>query len=216
MAHRQTRNHMENTLEPIALSSEDPAVALPLAPHSGFSQPNAGSELEFLVLRLFDQCRGRLLSYVLTFGLSFPDAEDVVQESFLSLFRHLELGRPRTNLHGWLFRVAHNLALKRRAANRVSEEKLMDETVLNRVPCPAANAEEALAFHQSQRRLRAVFDALPEKERRCLFLRAEGLKYREIASIQNISLGAVSISISRALARMIACTGGGLDRAKQG
>ena len=49
---------------------------------------------------------------------------------------------------------------------------------------------------------------LPERDRRCLQLRAEGLKYREIARILGISLGAVSISLSRSLARMTSAAGG--------
>jgi RNA polymerase sigma-70 factor (ECF subfamily) len=55
-------------------------------------------------------------------------------------------------------------------------------------------------------RLRAVFEALPKQEQRCLHLRAEGLKYRDIARVLDISLGAVSTSLSRALARMTRVT----------
>ena len=103
---------METTQKPIALPSEDPELALPE------EQPRPHSESESLVIRLFDQFQGRVLRYVLACGLPFHDAEDIVQETFLSLFRHLERGRPRSNLNGWLFRVAHNLALKRRGANQ--------------------------------------------------------------------------------------------------
>jgi hypothetical protein len=41
---------------------------------------------------------GRLSAYVLSFGLTTHDAEDIVQETFFSLFRHLQLGRSRRNL----------------------------------------------------------------------------------------------------------------------
>jgi RNA polymerase sigma-70 factor, ECF subfamily len=75
-----------------------------------------GSEVEREVVRVFDDHRTRLLRYVLSIGLSIHDAEEVVQEVFLALFRHLQLGRPRDNLRGWIFRVAHNLALKARQA----------------------------------------------------------------------------------------------------
>jgi len=169
---------------------------------------NAPAELEGLVVELFDQNRARLSSYVLGFGLPHPDAEDIVQETFLSLFHHLERGRPRWNLHGWLFRVAHNLALKRRTANRSRSGDLDDEARLAQHPDPAQSAEDQFAFHQTQRQLQAVFDALPERDRRCLQLRAEGLKYREIAKVLGISLGAVSQSLSRSLARMNRATGG--------
>jgi len=198
---------METAQKPIALPSEDPEFALLLESTSTAEQPQAHSESESLVIRLFDQFQGRVLSYVVACGLPFHDAEDIVQETFLSLFRHLELGRPRSNLNGWLFRVAHNLALKRRVANQKSERTLVDENTLAQHPCRGPNAEEKFSFSQTQQRLRAVFEALPEHDQRCLYLRAEGLKYRQIADVLGISVGGVSLSLSRSLARIIRATG---------
>ena len=64
-----------------------------------------------------------LLRYALSFGIPVHDAEEVVQEVFLSLFRHLQLRRSRENVRGWVFRVVHNLALKQRYANQRSRDK---------------------------------------------------------------------------------------------
>src|SRR3984885_15686714 len=74
------------------------------------------SKIECEVMDLFEQFRDPAFRYVLSFGISVHDAEEVTQEVFLALFRHLQLGRCRRNLGGWIFRVAHNLALKRRTA----------------------------------------------------------------------------------------------------
>ena len=52
-----------------------------------------------------------------------------------------------------------------------------------------------------------MLEALPEQDQRCLILRAEGLKYREIAEILGISLGSVSMSLARSLARMTRAEG---------
>jgi RNA polymerase sigma-70 factor (ECF subfamily) len=51
-------------------------------------------------------------------------------------------------------------------------------------------------------RLLAVVRALPERDRQCLFLRAEGLRYREIAEALGMSLGAVAASLSRSLGKL--------------
>lgn len=67
---------------------------------------------------------------------------------------------------------------------------------------PRPSVEEQIAFGQRKKRLLAVLEALPEQDQRCLSLRAEGLKYREIAEILGISLGAVSMSLARSLARL--------------
>ena len=50
------------------------------------------------VVALFDQFREPLLRYLSGFGLPVPDSEDVIQEVFLSLFRHLRDGKSRENL----------------------------------------------------------------------------------------------------------------------
>jgi len=197
---------MENTRKPTVLPSEEHEFALLLTP-AVTPQPQTRSELEAVVIRLFDQCQGRVLNYVLTCGLPFHDAEDIVQETFLALFRHLGLGRPCSNLTGWLFRVAHNLALKRRGANQTLQSNLIYEDTLAEHPCGGPSAEEELSFSQTQKRLRAVFEALPELDQRCLYLRAEGLKYRQIADVLGISLGGVSMSLSRSLARIMRATG---------
>jgi RNA polymerase sigma-70 factor (ECF subfamily) len=160
-----------------------------------------------LVIDLFDQTQSRLSNYVTAFGLPLHDAEDIVQETFLSLFYHLKLGRPRWNLNGWIFRVAHNLALKRRVANRAVEGKLVGEDTLAQHPCDRPNAEQEFLFSQTQRRLRAVLEALPEQDRCCLYLRAEGLKYRQIADVLGVSLGGVSLSLSRSFARLTRALG---------
>jgi RNA polymerase sigma-70 factor (ECF subfamily) len=43
---------------------------------------------------------------------------------------------------------------------------------------------------------------LPEQSRCCLYLRAEGLRYREIAEILDMSLGSVANCLERSLARI--------------
>ena len=81
---------------------------------------------------------------------------------FLSLFRHLQLGRPRTNLKGWLFQVAHNLALKERhrMQRRQRTEGDWDGNAADRLINPAAGPEEQLAREDRSRHLRAVLLAV--------------------------------------------------------
>jgi RNA polymerase sigma-70 factor (ECF subfamily) len=157
------------------------------------------NRLEDLVVSFFDQFRDPLVRYLSGFGLTFPDCEEVLQEVFLSLFQHLDRGKSSDNIRGWLFRVAHNLALKKRMRTRETFE-VQEEAELAIDPSP--NPEDQVVNRQTRQRLLAVVDALPEQDRRCLFLRAEGLRYREIAEILDMSLGAVSISLARSLARI--------------
>jgi RNA polymerase sigma-70 factor, ECF subfamily len=168
------------------------------------ASPRKPSEIECEVIGLFDQFRAPLLRYALSLGLSLHDGEEVTQEVFLALFRHLHLGRSRRNLRGWMFRVAHNLALKRRIANQRSQGEMdSDRTLAEKQLDLSPNPEEQVVSAQRQKRLLAVLNALPEQDRCCLQLRAEGLRYREIARVVGISLGAVSISLTRSLGRLM-------------
>ena len=155
------------------------------------------------VIELFDTHQRRLLRYILSFGLTLHDGEDVVQEVFLALFRHLQMGRSRKDLRAWIFRVGHNLALKR-CISRSKSEKLIecDALVLEQCTDPQPDPEQDFAFRQRQQHLLNVVRAMPEHDERCLRLRAEGLKYREIAQVLGISLGSVSIALTRSLARL--------------
>jgi RNA polymerase sigma-70 factor, ECF subfamily len=166
------------------------------------------SEIECEVMSLFEQFRNPLLRYVLSFGISVHDAEEITQEVFLSLFRHLQLGRSKSNLRGWIFTVAHNLALKQRGANQISRDKSASDWVIaEKQVDPSPNPEQQVWFSQRRRRLLAVVHALPLEDQSCLRLRAEGLRYREVAAVLGISLGAVSISLTRSLARLMRADG---------
>jgi RNA polymerase sigma-70 factor, ECF subfamily len=173
-----------------------PAAAEPAATASP-------SDVEREVIALFDQHRTRLLRYVLSIGLSIHDGEEVIQEVFLSLCRHLQQGRPRHNLTGWIFRVAHNLALRGRQGSQFRSPHVeLDETLAGRCADPSPNPEELLLSNQRSQRLLGAVRALPERDQYCLHLRAEGLRYREIATVLGISLGAVAISLTRSLERL--------------
>jgi RNA polymerase sigma-70 factor, ECF subfamily len=178
------------------------AALLVLRSPSAIELDHPRQRLEHEVVELFDEFRLPLLRYLSSFGLPLADGEEVLQEVFLSLFQHLQRGKSRENLRGWLFRVAHNLALKRRY--RAGRD--LEKGTASRAIDPAPNPEDQMLTNQIRQRALQVAKALPEQDRRCLFLRAEGLRYREIAGILDMSLGAVSLSLSRSLARIARST----------
>jgi RNA polymerase sigma-70 factor (ECF subfamily) len=157
------------------------------------------SALKQEILGLHEVYRQRLIRYAVSLGLTSSDAEDVVQETFLALFRHLRAERPRTNLSGWIFRVAHRMSLKRRISYRSEAGSSDGSPVDDRARTP--NPEEQVLFDEQQQRLQRIFKVLPEIDRLCLQLRAEGLKYRDIAGVLNISVGTVYNSLERSLMR---------------
>lgn len=167
---------------------------------------SARERLEEEIIGLFEQYRAPLLRYTASFRLGFSDGEEVVQDTFVSLFQHLAGGKPRANLRAWLFRVTHNLVLKRHSRIRRESEACDQTTAEEAATDLDLNPEEQLIEAQARQTMMAVFQALPEQDRRCLALRAEGLTYREIAKILNVSLGAVSLSLTRSIAKLTRAT----------
>jgi RNA polymerase sigma-70 factor, ECF subfamily len=157
------------------------------------------------VLGIFDAHAPAVHRYVRSCGIASDVADDIVQEAFVALFQHLRKGGRAENLAGWVMQVGYRLALKHR---RTEWRKRRWQGAWNAeaatVPDPAAGPEDACVARDSQRRLRAVLKVLPERDRQCVYLRAEGLRYREIADVLGVSLGAVAKSLTRAVSRLTA------------
>ena len=120
------------------------------------------------------------------------DAEDVVQETFLKLYRTRAWERMQ-NERPFLARTAWRIALTKRAVRSTSE---LDPTM------PARNAsspEETAIVADWNSTVHRLIDALPESLRRPLALSAvEELTSREIADIMGIEEGTVRTRILRA------------------
>ena len=146
---------------------------------------------------LCEQSRAPLFRYLRSLGLAPQDGEEVIQEVFLALLRHLAESKPHDNLRAWLFRVAHNLCRKTQQRN------IFNVPVAVADPTdPGPDPEQFAVLNQRHRNLAAVIRALPQRDRACLSLRAEGFRYREIAEVLDISLGAVAQSIERSILRL--------------
>ena len=195
----RTRRRLR-TIDATSMSSLSINTAIGLALRSSLKWMNRDISLEREVLGLFGLMQTRLLRYAVSFGIPMQDGEDIVQETFLALFHHLQQGRSDDNLHGWLFRVTHNLALKRR--RKILSEPAGGDTEQFEILDPNPNPEERMLFGERHARLESILRALSIEDQSCLRLRAEGLRYREIAGMLGISLGSVSASLSRSLARL--------------
>src|ERR1700726_5321136 len=65
---------------------------------------------------LYRELRKPLLRYLVSLGLSSDEAQDGVQDAFVSLQRHLASGGSQENIRSWVFRVAHNQARNRQSS----------------------------------------------------------------------------------------------------
>lgn len=162
-------------------------------------------EMEKRFLELFEILRKPLMRYLLWIRLGPETAEDIVQETFFRLYEHLtRKNLQEENLHGWVWKVAHNLALKHLQTSKreIPPTNFNVDDAFNALEDPMPNPEELIHFDQKQRRLLDELRDLSVRERQCLHLRAEGLGYREIGEVLGVGRSTVADTLRRAIERM--------------
>jgi RNA polymerase sigma-70 factor (ECF subfamily) len=140
--------------------------------------------------------------------MNADQAEDVIQDTFVRLVScRFERGG-EDNLRAWIFRVAHNLSMDVHRAQRRCSRGSDNEpysAIRERVD-PAPSPEQRVLLGERMRRFEHTFAQLTPKQRQCVLLRAEGLRYREIAIALGVSLQRVGELMQRSIALLEADT----------
>jgi len=167
------------------------AVERPLASTTTTVDPQAET------LRLFQEHGTALYRFCRSVLRHTGDAEDVVQETFLKLLRHLQHDGDARNLKSWLFTVAANGCRDRTrwrlrwlpwTAER--DDRTVDPIEVGLKP----DTTEAA-------RARKAFRALAPRDRLLLSLRAQGFSYKDIAAASGIREQSVGRLLARAMDR---------------
>lgn len=158
-------------------------------------------KLEEQITRLFDELREPVYRHVLCLSVGPAAADDIIQETFLRLYRHLHAGGREDNLRGWVFRVAHNMSINELKSHRhlvASEPEQWAELNASGAD-PTPGPEDLLLRKEKMVRVHAAISRLSEQQKHCLYLRAEGFRYREIADILGVTISTVAESLRRAI-----------------
>lgn len=151
------------------------------------------------VTRAYEDARDDVYRYLIILGLSPPQAQEATQEVFLRLYVALEKGSEVQNVRAWIFRVAHNLGVDLRTKKQHQNLEPELEAVLRD---GSRSVEMDLIEKERMAQLGEAWKTLSPQQRHCLHLRAEGLRYREIAETLGISISTVREFLSRAILRL--------------
>lgn len=161
---------------------------------------------ELLVLKYQSRLE-RLVARMVRHTDSVPD---IVQDSFINVYKALHQFRGEAQFYTWLHRIAMNTArkalLEMKRDPTVNESALLpadapdDETfAYKHEPTSNETPESLVAAQQIAQAVHAAMDALPEEHRRALALREmDGLSYEEIAALMDCPIGTVRSRIFRA------------------
>jgi len=132
--------------------------------------------------------------YLVLTGSTPADADEIVQESFLRLLNTLTRGQSIEKPRQWLVSVAHNLRVA-----EVHKAARTAEAEQNSTLDEALTQEQVLLQTERMRRLNEAMSRLTSRQRDYLYLRAEGLRLKEIAEIHGVTIQTVAEACSRAI-----------------
>lgn len=141
------------------------------------------------------------------------DAEDLLQETFLSAFKAAGQFRGESSGRTWLFQITRHAALRRCARpTTISETDLPLDTLALQAGWGTANPESLAILAEDQNRLKQALAALPKDEREILLLREwEKISGDEAAALLGISQAAMKSRLHRARIHLGALLRGGIQ-----
>jgi RNA polymerase sigma-70 factor (ECF subfamily) len=163
---------------------------------------NIRSDPQHVVEALYAEHYDPLYRYLVLTGSTPADADEYVQEGFLRLIRALRGREPVERPRHWLFRVVHNLRADEWRHSGRHECVPIAESSHMTAAGEGHNPESELLDRERTERLRVAFLQLTERQTAILHMRAEGLKFREIADILGITLQSASEVCARAMERL--------------
>jgi len=167
---------------------------------------------------LLDRHESTVLRVLGFLGVRAQDREDVAQEIFIRVFRHLGTFRRGRPFGGWLYRVTVNAAHDhRRVRERAGREEEPWGAEADRVAAEGPAPPDPVERREVRRALVRAMDRLSERERAVFVLREiEGLETAEVARVLGITSITVRRHLSRARSSLRAQLGGGVDGAPLG
>ena len=142
-------------------------------------------DVQFWYRRVFAFCHSRLISFV--------DAEDATQETFIRALGRVHELRAAAAMGGWLRQIAHNVCVDTIRRQKVRRTSLTD---FNEV---AGVSAESVCKRESRERLVQLVHALPESLREIILLHYyESMTYDQMAAWLNVARSTVNDRLRKA------------------
>jgi RNA polymerase sigma factor (sigma-70 family) len=151
--------------------------------------------------KLLQDYQKPLYHHIRNIVLNHDDADDVLQNTFIKVFQNLKNFKGDSKLFSWMYRIATNEALtfiKQKAQkNKVSTEELQNKKIDN------LKADVYFDGNEIQIKLQKAIALLPQKQQLVFKMKYfEELKYEEIATILETSVGALKASYHHAVKKI--------------
>ncbi|MFK5971983.1 MAG: RNA polymerase sigma factor [Flavobacteriaceae bacterium] len=150
---------------------------------------------------LVDTYKERLYWHIRRIVLNHDDADDVLQNTFIKVFRNIDGFKGDSKLYSWIYRIATNESL---SFLKIKSRKLgIDSTELQQRMLNNLQADVYFEGDEIQLKLQKAIATLPEKQKLVFTMRYyEELKYEEISKILETSVGGLKASYHLAVKKL--------------
>jgi RNA polymerase sigma-70 factor (ECF subfamily) len=128
------------------------------------------------------------------------DAEDVLQEVFIKVYKNLNGFNRKYQFSSWIYRITHNEAISFIRSRRIEKENVhnnIEEQVFENL-ASEVDLESEFARNMDKEHVHRILDMLDDKYKDVLILKyIEEMDYNEIADVLKISSGTVGSLINR-------------------
>jgi RNA polymerase sigma-70 factor (ECF subfamily) len=160
----------------------------------------ADKKQEALAL-LMEKYKQRLYWHIRKMVIVHEDADDLLQNTFMKAWIHIENFRGDASLYTWLYRIATNETLNyinKKKEGLLNEDADMETMLGNRL-----ETDPLFSGDEIQKRLQKCILALPDKQRLVFNMKYfEDMTYEQISDVLGTSVGALKASYFHAVRKI--------------
>ena len=153
-------------------------------------------------VELVNRYKDRLLNFVFQFLGDIEQAEDVVQDTMLRLYKKKHYYKEIAKFSTWLYTIARNLAnteLRKKKKRKTTYLSQLSKERQFEIPAIQDDVDQSLQNEFINDRIQSAINNLPEHSKVVIILRdIQELSYEEISNIVEVPLGTIKSRINRA------------------
>lgn len=150
---------------------------------------------------LISRYKERLYWHIRKIVISHDDADDVLQNTFIKVFRGIDNFKKESKLYSWMYRIATNESIT--FINKRAKEKNTDISEIKQELISCLQSDEWFTGDEIQLILQEAIARLPKKQQLVFNMKYfDNMKYNEISDILKTSVGGLKSSYFHAVKKI--------------
>lgn len=151
--------------------------------------------------KLMSEYKERLYWHIRKIVISHDDADDVLQNTFIKVYKNINTFKAESKLYSWMYRIATNEAIT--FINKRAKEKNIDVSELQYKLAENLEADVYFDGDEMQLQLQKAIATLPQKQQLVFNMRYfDEMKYDDMSEILETSVGSLKASYHHAVKKI--------------